>query len=459
MQEFVKKCYILSAILFFVLSLNFVSFFTPVYATSPKELPELHFYYGNREWTYNSADYESVSYFYQSIGQKYGRWGDNIARSKLLRKVYSMGFDARDSLEYCFVGIDKILEDIDKSISRPYIDASYTFSKKSSSPFSFTREQEGFQVDFGQILESIASGLDKGYRVNIEILPNKLQPMIRYSDISHYSNLRSSFYTSFNGSIKNRKHNIIRASNSFNGLVMEQGQEFSFNKITGRRSEANGYLPANIIVDKKYVEGYGGGVCQVSTTLYNALILAGVEILEVHSHSLASNYVNLGFDAMVNYGTSDLRWVNNTDSKLFLRSYVLDNQIHFEIYGTHQPNRYKYKRITEIEKTIKPKADEVIIDEKGEYTSLVIFKDESVYSILPKNGYKVRAILEIYDNGKLIERKLIRRVTYQAVQGIKVVGTKERPKQVDKVEDNEIEPIDIGISIDKENLDFWKKFN
>ncbi len=418
-------------------------------AEAATEVVKIRFLYEGKVWEYDSGDFESDNFYFQSIGAKYGRWGTAENRASLLEKVKKIGFTSTDCLKYVFVGIDEILSDIERAVNRPSKDATYTFSPQNlSSPFVFMEEQVGYKVDFDAILMDIVEGLKWGGSVDVKIKPTVLKPDVYLDEIKHYATLRGSFYTSFNADVANRKNNIAVAAKMFNGLVMPIGEEFSFNKITGRRSEEKGYMPAKIIVDKKYVEGYGGGVCQGSTTLYNALLLSGLEIKEVHSHSLVSSYVNMGFDAMVNFGSADLRWVNNTETTLFVQSYVLDNQIHFKIYGAKQPNKYTYKRITEVEKTISPKDDEIIVDKVGEYSDLVTYKDESAYQTLPKNGYRVRAILETYDGDKLVNRRLLRRVSYSAVRGVKVFGAKERPKVIDKV----------SAPLDKNIIDFWRNF-
>ena len=418
-------------------------------AEAEEDAVKIRFEYGDKIWKYESSRFESDNFYFQSIGAKYGRWGKARERADLLSKVKKIGFSSRDCLKYVFVGIDEILTDIENTVNRPSKDAVYTFSSQNLSlPFTFCKEQEGYKVNFDEVLRGVRDGLFGGNSVSVKIKPTILKPDIYLDEIKHYATLRGSFYTSFNADVANRKNNISVAVKMFDGLVMPIGEEFSFNKITGRRSESRGYMPAKIIVDKKYVEGYGGGVCQVSTTLYNALLLSGLEIKEVHSHSLVSSYVNMGFDAMVNFGSADLRWVNNTETPLFVQSYVLGNQIHFKIYGAKQPNKYTYKRVTEIEKIIPPKDDEVIVDKAGDYADLVRYKDESAYQTLPKNGYRVRAILEIYDGEKLINRRLLRRVSYPAVRGVKVFGVKERPKAIDKV----------SAPLDKSIIDFWRNF-
>lgn len=419
------------------------------------ELESIHFCYQNHSWQYIAAEHQSDNFYFQSIAGKFGRWGDCSQRAELLHKVRKIGFSARETMQYAFVGIDGILSDISARVNRPSRDAEYKFDARNRrNPFSFASEQIGLQVNFDQILDSIVTQLQEGCsNIEVTICPDKIEPSVYLCDIEHYANLRGSFYTSFNSDISNRKNNIEVAAQMFDGLKMPVGEEFSFNTITGRRTEKNGYMPAKIIVDKKYVEGFGGGVCQVSTTLYNALLLAGVDIREVHSHSLISSYVNMGFDAMVNFGSADLRWVNNTDSDLFLQSFVTGNQLHFRVFGAKQKSGYTLKRVTQMEKTLLPADDEIIVDTAGEYADLVKYRDECAYQTQPKNGYRVRAILETYDGEKLISRKLLRRVTYPAVRGVKVYGAAERPKVVEPAPQTP-----VSTPLDKNIIDFWQNF-
>lgn len=409
--------------------------------------------YRDKVWQYLAREHESPNFYFQSRAARFGRWGDRLARADLLDKVRKMGFSAEDSLNYVFVGLGAQLVEVRQAIDRPYRDAQYHFdSSNKKNPFSFSREECGYAVDFDQILENIVAQLRIKNAVCVEIKPTILEPVVRLSDIEHYATMRGSFFTSFNTNVTNRKNNISVAAKMFDGLEMPVGEEFSFNKITGRRSGENGYMPAKIIVDKKYVEGYGGGVCQVSTTLYNALLLSGVSVLEVHSHSLVSSYVNMGFDAMVNFGSADLRWVNDTESRLFVQSFVEGNRVNFRIYGARVPLGYTFRRVTEVEKTFLPPEDEVIVDTAGEYSHLVTFCDETAYQTLPQNGYRVRAILETYEGEKLKKRTLLRRVTYPAVRGVLVYGAKQRPV--------ETEPEQKGVSapLDKNIIDFWQNF-
>ncbi len=123
------------------------------------------------------------------------------------------------------------------------------------------------------------------------------------------------------------------AAEALNNALVYSGKTFSFNERVGPRTPDRGYLKAIIFVNKKQVEGYGGGVCQVSTTLYNAVLDAGLRVMERHPHSLPVSYVPKGKDATVNFGTADFKFKNNTANTLMLHAFVDKNKLTVEIFS------------------------------------------------------------------------------------------------------------------------------
>lgn len=122
----------------------------------------------------------------------------------------------------------------------------------------------------------------------------------------------SSFSTPLNDNTENRVHNIRLAIQSVNQKTLQPGEEFSFNQTVGRRTEERGYKKAKIIGhDKQVEEGLGGGICQLSSTLYNAAAEGGFPVTERHDHQIDPTYIKKGQDAAVAYGSQDFRFINN----------------------------------------------------------------------------------------------------------------------------------------------------
>lgn len=167
---------------------------------------------------------------------------------------------------------------------------------------------------------SVYTGVVEGYGKAVNLyLKVVLEPVSQYS-------------TRFNSSMINRTHNISLAAKALDGIVLAPGARFSFNGSVGDRTIEAGYLEAPVISGDAFISGIGGGVCQVSTTLYNAALLAHLEILERHPHSLPVSYVPAGKDATVSYPTLDLKFRNSLKINLRIRSLVEGNTLNIALW-------------------------------------------------------------------------------------------------------------------------------
>lgn len=237
------------------------------------------------------------------------------------------------------------------------------------------------------------------------------------------------FTTSFDNSGENRRYNIALAAKRINGVFIESGEAFSFNKVVGERTEKNGFKNAKIIEEGKFTEGIGGGVCQVSTTVYNAAINAGLRIKEYHPHSLAVSYVKPSFDAMVSYGYADLKIVNPTKNPFYIKAYVKNSSVTVEFYGEN--SGYTYKRVSVVTETVEPPEEEIKEDD-GTYG--LKSGEEKVISY-PKSGIKSEAYIYKYKGNKLVAKTLLRKDFYKPVRKTTVVGksaSPETPLQTEK---------------------------
>lgn len=237
------------------------------------------------------------------------------------------------------------------------------------------------------------------------------------SDIKENMKEKGCFSTNFSSSNESRKNNIRVALSAFDGIILEEGEMLSFNEATGIRCAENGYMPAKIISGGTFTEGFGGGVCQVSTTLYNACLLAGLEIVEVHNHSLPVSYVEPSFDAMVNVGSSDLVVRNNSGGKILFTTSSKNDICKVKIFGTK--NKYKITRHSEKTKILPAEPDEVVTDYVKYSPDLEVGEAKRIS--YPKDGYCSNGYLNYYNaNGELVETKKIRSNRYNPTKGIVV---------------------------------------
>jgi vancomycin resistance protein YoaR len=212
------------------------------------------------------------------------------------------------------------------------------------------------------------------------------------------------------------------ATKSINNTLVDVDGEFSFNLVVGERTEKRGYKKSKVILNGEFADGIGGGVCQVSTTLYNAVLLAGLEIVEYHPHSLPVTYVAPSFDAMVNSTYADLKFRNNTKNPVIVKGYADGNIIKIEILG--QKMNCFYERESLLVQSVPIPESQVVFDEKGEYPD--IFKGEFKQVRFGKEGYISQGYLVKVLNGKRIKRK-IRQDKYSATRGLIVYGNAEKP--------------------------------
>ncbi len=199
-------------------------------------------------------------------------------------------------------------------------------------PFLYRAGNDGKLVDRAALIADIDEALKGGFeRINLKYVDVKRKKTME--QVKAETVLLSSFTTYFDGTNLQRSSNIRLAAGYLNGSVIEGGKVLSFNDTVGVRSKERGFLPAKIIENGKFVEGIGGGVCQVSTTLYNCALLAGLKIKEYHPHSLAVGYVSPSRDAMVSGSFCDLKILNPLGCAAYIRAETGKNFVTFKIYG------------------------------------------------------------------------------------------------------------------------------
>ncbi len=172
---------------------------------------------------------------------------------------------------------------------------------------------------------------------SIELVIDEIEPKLALDKINDLgiNALLGRGESNFAGSPNSRIHNIGIGAKTFNGVLLRSGQEFSFNQTLGAVDALTGYLPELVIKGGKVTPEYGGGLCQVSTTLFRAAVAAGLIISERHPHSIPVRYYNpQGFDAAIYPGVSDLKFKNDTPAYILIQSSISGSKLYFEIYGT-----------------------------------------------------------------------------------------------------------------------------
>ena len=197
-----------------------------------------------------------------------------------------------------------------------------------------------------------------------------------------FPDLLSEFSTKYSASNKNRTTNLILASNKINGTVLMPGETFSYNKVVGERTIQAGYKEAPIYVSGRVEDGIGGGICQITTTLYNAVVYANLDIVERSNHQFVPSYAGPSRDATVVYGAIDFKFKNNRDYPIKITCSVSGGVANFKIWGLKSDNDY----------------DVQITSRTTGTTATAIYSE--AYKILKKNGNVVSTTLLSKDTYK-----------------------------------------------------------
>ena len=319
--------------------------------------------------------------------------------------------------EYMLPNFSKVLSHF-RYVNTERVDATVVFGKNG---FSYAKGRDGVEIDAKKLFEQVLNSRGKNVRLTLPLVIDKA---VTVSELKQNTAIKSTFTTNYSNSGANRCYNIAKATDAINGVTVGVGETFSFNTIVGDRTEERGYKQSKVILDGNYTEGVGGGVCQVSTTLYNALLLAGF-VPKASQHSLISTYVKAGFDAMVSYGSADLTFTNDTDHPIYIAGHTQGKSVTFTVYG--EPNIYRIERVS-VEERDKFATTYVVDAEK--YPEL-IYTDQTKVVTGGSDGVKTQSYLKYYQGDTLVQTKLIRKNSYKRVDQVIARGAMERPEEIE----------------------------
>lgn len=298
---------------------------------------------------------------------------------------------------------DYVCSDAERAVCEPYC----VFNSEGQ-PFDYYEGCDGVYADRQKLLDDISASVNGGWEkviLSTCAVPRKTT----LESVKKNTVKLCSFTTYFDGANAERSSNIRLAASKLNGSILGAGECFSFNGTVGARTEQNGFKQAKIIENGKFVLGYGGGVCQVSTTLYNAAVLSGLEIAEYHPHSLAVSYVAPSRDAMVSGSYCDLKFINNRLTPVYIRAKCTVSSITCTVFGPCDGYEYSFK--SELAGTVPRPDDEEV---EGDEEKIISYGKDGVISY----GYLVK------EGGGTREEKLIRKDKYLPVAGVRQVKRK-----------------------------------
>lgn len=320
-----------------------------------------------------------------------------ILRSKDLRswlEPYKRDYSGQNDIRLSAQAVNDYMTFLAANVNTNPINAEFEFENDRAKVFIPAAPGRHVSIEKSQtaIMQALFRGQNK-----VSLMVDIIEPEITLEKINSLgiTSLLASGESNFAGSTFSRIKNIKIASSKYNGLILKPGEEFSFNDILGEVDEKGGYAPEKVIKNKKLIYEYGGGICQVSTTLFRAAVLSGLPIIERHAHAFPVQYYNpQGLDATIYPGVSDLKFKNGTSNHILLQTKIVGTKLIFEIYGSRDgreivldgPHQYDMRKDGSMKayfiRTIKYQNGE---EKNDKFTS--IYRSPSLYP-LEKNPFE-----------------------------------------------------------------------
>ncbi len=339
-----------------------------------------------------------------------GREGELEERYARIVELKNSPMDIEVSTEIDDSGVRAFVASIDKETRIEPVDAAVSDFDVETKTFSFTDEAGGRRLYAEHLSEQIDMMVKNDqYDRTLTAEFEELLPKVTKAQLES-QNRQLASYSTTTTSNSNRNTNIQLCSSAFNGLVVAPGEVFSINQLTGPRTPAKGYKDAGTIRDGTLVDEPGGGVCQVSGTLFNAVVRAGMEIVERNPHSWPSDYVPIGMDAAIDYPAKDFKFRNVSDSPIYLVSIFKDRKLTVEVYG---------KPVLEEGITVELRSEVTGEIERGEdkYEFDSSLRPGQVVQLRKgRNGKNVNTYIRYMRGDALVEEKLLFKSVYPAIR-------------------------------------------
>lgn len=347
-----------------------------------------------------------------------GTQGNIVQRYKALKdlekenKVYDI------ELDFDIVAINRILADECKQYDATAIDMNLVLE---NGVFSVVEGQTGYALDVEDSIDVIYGYLVEEWNheaCSIQLSVAVSEPRGSEEELLMVKDLLGTFTTSYSTSNSNRSANVANGCRLINGTLLYPGDEFSTCDTVAPFTERNGYYLAGSYLNGKVVDSLGGGICQVSTTLYNAVLLSELEVTERYNHSMIVTYVKPSADAAISDSSGkDFRFVNNTDYPIYIEGYTTSSkEITFNIYGVETRSAgHTVEYVGEVLETIRPESDTIYPD-----ASLPVGYVGNVEGA--HIGYKARLWKIVKEDGVEVSREIINNSSYKMVPRSAVVG-------------------------------------
>lgn len=367
---------------------------------------------------------------------KNGSGGLEVSEDKLNSDLSAVALGKTDNIELVIETVNPTAISADalhKEYAKEKADAEYTIENMR---IKYKESEDGIDFDVEKAEQIINENLKsaKEYYIPLTII----KPDVTVEDIEKtlFGDCLGTYTSRYNPGEVGRTKNVSLAANRISGVVLKKGDVFSYNTIVGERTESRGFSNAKVYAGGEVVDGLGGGICQVSSTLYNAVLYADLEVIERVNHSLPVTYVPLGRDATVVYGSIDFRFKNTYENPIKITSSVGGGVLTISVYGKKESDKtveISTQRVNTYPFSVKEEPDETI----AEGTTKV--KQSG------SDGASVVTYKRVIENGSVISDKLIHTSVYSPITKVVLVPPvaeetapveETAPEQTDEAENN-----------------------
>ena len=277
--------------------------------------------FGDKEWRFTPRDMGAAIDTAEQVDAawQYGRQGDMLERQAEIRELRENPVDLNVTLTYDRGALEALAQSIKADIDLAPVSA--TMQIVEVEKFEYTDSFVGYNLDADALVNQLEGMIRNGESGTVTLEPEVIQPDVSREELEASTLLLGECYTTLKDSSNSRISNVNLALSYFNFKAIDAGKTVSFNRVVGKRTKENGFKEAPEYAGTTIQTGYGGGTCQASTTLYGALIRAGLQILERYPHTMTVGYVPGSQDAAVS-DDKDLRFKNTTESKIYIFAYV-----------------------------------------------------------------------------------------------------------------------------------------
>jgi len=366
---------------------------------------EINLIHNDYIFTYTLADFNGVHDFQAAVEFAYsiGRERESVGRVELESAFY---FDSDL--------VSDAMANLVNELNRESREASML---RENGQFIITPEIVGFEVNQHRLVDDLVRAVRGRRAADIVIEVLESAPELTEAIFARSTDKLGSFYTIITGNDAGRNQNLLNASYKINNYIVLPGEVFSTNRAFGAMTYENGYRLAPVIVNGELVPGMGGGICQISTNLYIALVFAELNIVERLNHSMRVGYADYGWDATLAGDIIDLRFENDTDYPVLIEAYIYGNRAYVHIFG-HE-SRAPGRRLELFSRIIEriPAPEETIIED-----DTMPYGERRVVS-QPRGGVVAELIKIVFDGDRELYRERVNISRYRARGAVVRVGT------------------------------------